>query len=384
MVMTTHDERVLPVYLNGRFLRQTLSGVQRFATEISAGLVRQGVISEVVVPPAHKEERRDIRKSFGNIPVKEAGFASGHVWEQTSLPWASADGLLVNLGNTAPLLARRQIVVIHDCGWASVPEAYSARFRTIYRVMQMALVARGVRIITVSEFARSEIMRHLGARPDQVSVIPEGGEHIRSVPADATVLAANDLRPGGYVLVVGNLVAHKNLRILAGLGEKLEARGLTLAIVGASRDGIFQQQGVDSMPRAARYLGRVSDGALRALYEHAACFVFPSRYEGFGLPAVEAMACACPVVASDIPVLREICGDAALFADPCSQNDFTRQVLRVFDESGVAERLRRAGAARLLHYNWTQASSAMADIIATARCGAPASSCSSFGMEASR
>ncbi|MFS3137178.1 glycosyltransferase family 4 protein [Gluconacetobacter sacchari] len=369
--MATHDARGLPVHLNGRFLRQTLSGVQRFAIEISAGLARQGAISDIVVPPSGAEGG-DAAAELGQVPVRTVGFGRGHLWEQTVLPWVTSDGLLVNLGNTAPLLARRQIVVIHDCGWASVPEAYSARFRAIYRVMQAGLVARRVRIVTVSEFSRREIMQHLGAPAGQVSVIPEGGEHIRAVPADHTVLAANDLLPGRYVLVVGNLVAHKNLRILAKLGQALEARGCVLAIAGARREGIFQQQGGEDMPRAARYLGRVSDGALRALYEHAACFVFPSRYEGFGLPAVEAMACACPVVASDIPVLREVCGEAALFADPFSQEAFVRQVLRVFDEDGLAGRLRDAGATRLLRYNWVQASAAMAGLIDAARHAAPA------------
>lgn len=382
--MTMHEARELPVYLNGRFLKQTLSGVQRFATEISAGLVRQGVISEIVVPPSGRGGGDEGTSRFGNIRIRKFGFGRGHLWEQTMLPWATSGGLLVNLGNTAPLLARQQIVVIHDCGWASVPEAYSERFRATYRVMQAGLVARGVRVVTVSEFARGEIMHHLGARAEQVSVIPEGGDHVRAVPADATVLAENDLLPGRYVLVVGNLVAHKNLRVLAKLGEALAARGLVLAIVGARRDGIFQQQGGEDMPRVARYLGRVSDGALRALYEHAACFVFPSRYEGFGLPAVEAMACACPVVASDIPVLREVCGEAALFADPFSQDAFVRQVMRVLDEDGLAGRLREAGAARLLRYNWAQASAAMAGIIAAALHALPTSVRRPSSMEPSR
>ncbi|MBB2164097.1 glycosyltransferase family 4 protein [Gluconacetobacter sp. 1b LMG 1731] len=364
--MTAHEARERPVYLNGRFLRQALSGVQRFAAEISAGLVRQGMISEIVVPPSGKDGGDLEVARSGQVPIRPFGYGSGHLWEQTMLPWATSDGLLVNLGNTAPLLARRQIVVIHDCGWASVPEAYSTRFRATYRVMQTGLIARRTRIVTVSEFARGEIIRHLGARPEQVSVIPEGGEHVRAVVADPTVLAENDLVPGRYVLVVGNLVAHKNLRVLAKLGEALEARGMVLAIAGARRDGIFQQQGGADMPRAARYLGRVSDGALRALYEHAACFVFPSRYEGFGLPAVEAMACACPVVASDIPVLREVCGEAALFADPFSQNAFVHQVMRLLDEDGLADRLREAGAARLLRYNWAEASTAMANVIQAA------------------
>lgn len=370
--MATHEVRGLPVYLNGRFLRQTLSGVQRFATEISAGLARQGVISDIIVPPAGDRRCVGTAPPFGSVPIRSAGFVRGHLWEQSVLPWAASDGLLLNLGNTAPLLARRQIVVIHDCGWASVPEAYSARFRVLYRVMQAGLIARKTRIVTVSEFARREIMLHLGASPRQVSVIPEGGEHVRAVPADATILAANDLLPGRFVLVVGNLVAHKNLRVLAKLGLALEARGYVLAIAGARREGIFQQQGGEDMPRAARYLGRVTDGALRALYEHAACFVFPSRYEGFGLPAVEAMACACPVVASDIPVLREVCGDAALFADPFSQDAFVRQVARILDGHGVADRLRAAGAARLRRYNWAQASTAMAGVIDAALRAVPA------------
>lgn len=358
-----YDPVPRPVYLNGRFLSQKLSGVQRFASEVTAALAEAGQLSSVLVPPGSGAFSADGDHRLGTLPRQTVGKGNGHLWEQTALPRAARSGLLLNLGNTGPILARRQIVVIHDCGWASVPSAYSAKFRFAYRAIQMGLVRRGAKIVTVSEFSKSEIVRHLGARPETIDVIPEGGEHILRIERDPTVLKDKGLESGRYVLAVGNLVAHKNLPALAPLAEKLSRRGYKLAIVGAHRDGIFQTQGGDDLPWDATYLGRLSDGALRMLYEHAACFVFPSRYEGFGLPPLEAMACGCPVVASDIPVLREICGNAALFADPDSPQDFIQQVERVIDDAAVADTLRAHGNARRALYNWRNAGLRLAEVV---------------------
>jgi len=356
-----------PVYLNGRFLRQTLSGVQRFASEITAAMATHNLLSGIILPGATQDPANTHPDDqFDSVRHITAGTGSGHLWEQTTLPRAASPGLLINLGNTAPVCKRRQIVVIHDCGWATEPGAYTAKFRMAYRLIQTALVRRGARIVTVSAFSRDEIVKHLGANREDIDIIPEGGEHISRVPRDMSALSEHGLEAGRYVLAVGNLVAHKNLRALSLLGETLQRRGYVLAIVGARREGIFQAQNGNDLPQAATYLGRVSDGALRVLYENAACFVFPSRYEGFGLPPVEAMACGCPVVASDIPVLREICGDAALFADPSSPAAFVHNVMNVLQNDGVAATLRNRGYERGRIYNWQRAGVKMAEIIRNA------------------
>jgi glycosyltransferase involved in cell wall biosynthesis len=287
----------------------------------------------------------------------------GQMWEQWDLPRHAEDGLLINLGNTAPLRARRQILVIHDTGVFSTPEAYSRKFRLWYKTMQAVLVKRGTPIITVSEFSRGEIMRHLHARPEQVTVMPEGADHVERIAAEHDVLAKHGLEKRQFVLAVGTLAAHKNLSALGNLAKRLAHRDVPLIIVGSLGGAAFQSDGASGLPQPARYIGRVSDGQLKALYQAASCFVFPSRYEGFGLPVVEAMASLCPVVAANIPALREICGDAAIFCNPMLPEDIADRVCQILDDNKLQAMLRDAGLARTRSMTWSRAAEVLREII---------------------
>ncbi|MDD4936953.1 MAG: glycosyltransferase family 1 protein [Acidiphilium sp.] len=289
----------------------------------------------------------------------------GQAWEQWDLPGAARDGLLINPGNTAPLRGRRQVVVIHDAGVFSTPEAYSWKFRLWYKTMQGLLVRFGTQVVTVSEFSRAEILRHLRAAPGQVAVMPEGADHIGRITAQADILAVHGLERGGFVLVVGTLAAHKNMRALGTLAQCLAQRGVPLVIVGSLGGNAFRSGGAADLPQPAHYIGRVSDAQLKALYQAAACFVFPSRYEGFGLPAVEAMASGCPVVAADIPALRETCGDAALYCDPLSPEDIARRVLLLLDDTAQQTQRRAAGLEHTRAMTWHRAAETLLNILST-------------------
>ena len=340
------------LYVNGRFYTQPLSGVQRFATEITRALVQRRAGRVVVLGP----EGAQAKQPF----VREVGRGSGQAWEQFELPKHATEGMLINLGNMAPLRLRSQLVVIHDAGVFATPEAYSWKFRLYYKLAHRLLMRRGVCVATVSEFGRSELVRCLGANPDQVGVISEGADHMAGIAADEGVLAS--VPPGRFVLAVGNLAAHKNLAALSELAGRLAGRGVSLVITGGLATGAFPKARLDALPQPACYVGRVSDGALKALYERAACLVFPSRYEGFGLPAVEAMACGCPVVASRIPALQETCGDAALYVDPSSPADIARQVCRLLDDPALDQAMRAAAREWVRAFTWARAAKQLADI----------------------
>jgi glycosyltransferase involved in cell wall biosynthesis len=343
------------VYINGRFATQTLSGVQRFATELTRALQHLQVEEVRILVPPHG--------ASAYPGAHEVGRMRGQVWEQWDLPRHAADGLLINLGNTAPLRARRQILVIHDTGVFSTPEAYSRKFRLWYKAMQTAHVKLGTPIVTVSEFSRGEIMRHLHARPGQVVVMPEGADHVSRIVAEQDILAKHGLEMGRFVLAVGTLAAHKNLPALGSLAKRLALRDVPLIIVGSLGGLAFQNNGTSGLPQPARYIGRVSDGQLKALYQAAACFVFPSRYEGFGLPVVEAMASFCPVVAADIPALREVGGDAVLFCNPMLPEDIADRVCQILDDQQLQTTLRSAGLERTRGMTWNRAAQVLQEII---------------------
>ena len=359
---------IKPIYVNGRFLAQPLSGVQRFAIETTAALGRSCVAAGTPRPivltpqpqPGGAVQSQDLAKA--GIDLRVVGRLRGQVWEQIELPLYARDGVLLNLGNTASLRCHNQAVVIHDAGIYRSPETYSWRFKTWYRLMQSLLVRGRTKIITVSEFSRSEIVHFLGAKPGDIGLVTEGADHMQRIITDDTVLTRHNLKAGKFVVAVGNMAAHKNLRGLSQTAESLAVRGYDLVITGGLDTTVFNQR-VDALPKPAKYVGRVSDGELRALYEAAAVFVFPSFYEGFGLPAVEAMTCRCLVVAADIPALREICSDAAIYCDPANPDDIALKVCSLLDHQVIQEQLHSAMRSRVAQYTWDATATGILNIL---------------------
>ncbi len=189
----------------------------------------------------------------------------------------------------------------------------------------------------------------------------EGADHILRVAADPDALERHGLRPRQFALVVGSRVAHKNLAALQEAAAVLERRGMVIAIVGGSNADVFQDARMGGL--AERRLGRATDGELRALYENAACLLFPSRYEGFGLPPVEAMACGCPVLASSGGAVEEICGDSALYFASDDRHSIGAAVERLLEEPGLAAALSARGRMRAASLSWDASARVLADIV---------------------
>jgi glycosyltransferase involved in cell wall biosynthesis len=355
------------VFLNGRFLNQSVSGVQRFSLEITAAidrLITRGEWPETVVltPRSAETVSDDHATAYQRLHFRKVGRTQGHLWEQTELPTAARGGVLLSLGNTGPMLAgQRQVVVIHDAGVFDTPESYSLRFRSWYKALQHCLVKAGAMVTTVSEFSRDRIVARLGIDPARVAVMYEGADHILRVPADPETLTRHGLQPGKFALVVSNRVAHKNLAALHEAAAALERRGMVIAVAGTSNAEVYQ--GIRGPGFAERRLGRVSDSELRTLYENAACLLFPSRYEGFGLPPVEAMACGCPVLAAAGNAVEEICGDSALYFSNERKQSIIDAIDWLMDEPGLADTLRARGRARSSLLSWDASARVLGDVM---------------------
>ncbi|MCS6853849.1 MAG: glycosyltransferase family 4 protein [Elioraea sp.] len=346
--------------VNGRFLVQAVTGVQRVARELVAAadlLAAEGrwPATRLVAPPGAR------LPALRTMAAGTTGPLFGQAWEQVVLPVATGGGWLLNLGNTAPLAAgARQTVLIHDAGAFDTPGSYSMAFRTWYRLLQRTLARFGARIVTVSNFSRGRIAAALRLDPATIPVIPEGAEHILREPADLSVLARNELVPGRYVLAVGTGAQHKNLSLLAAARGLLAERGLALAVAGRADPSVFRRAGA---LEGAISLGRVTDGELRALYEHAAALLFPSRYEGFGLPPLEAMACGCPVIAGAAGAVPEIVGEDAILFPPDDARALVTALDRLIGDPDLARRLREGGRRRAARFTWRAAAEALRDTL---------------------
>lgn len=353
-----------PIFLNGRFLSQAVTGVQRFALELTIAMEQLAHGGEMPRLQVLAPRGTVLAKgSSGPLPLHCVGRLHGHAWEQAELPFHARGGTLVSLGNTGPILAgRRQVVVIHDAGVFDTPETYSPRFRAWYKTLWHALARVEACIATVSEFSRGRIATRLGIDPARIALMREGGDHIRRVVPDGSVLGRHGLQHRRFALVVGSRVAHKNLAALGHVAPLLQERGMVLAVAGGVDPAVFQT-GTDQITGPLRLLGRIDDAELRALYESAACLLFPSRYEGFGLPPVEAIVCGCPVLAAGGSAVEEICGDAALYFDAARPETIGPELVRLLDNASFAEVLRARGAVRLGSLTWANAAQDMARIV---------------------
>ena len=225
-------------------------------------------------------------------------------------------------------------------------------FRWGYRALVGLLARRAQRVLAVSHFSAREAVDCFGAPPSRLRLVTEGWQHMDRIEPDTSVLDRHGLRERPYLLAVSSPTPSKNFGLIARALDSMRAEAPLCAVVGALAPGLA---GGELAGRPGLLpLGRVSDAELKALYQHARAFVFPSRYEGFGIPPLEAMACGCPVLASTADAVVETCGDAALSFDPDDPAGLASCIRAVWHDQGLRHRLADAARLRLDTYSWEQ------------------------------
>lgn len=344
------------IYINGRFLSQKVTGVQRYAFELIRAIDAQ--LSErpnlrvhrvfVLLVPSNVEQL----PTFDYISVQRVGRLTGHLWEQLELPFFSRDGLLVGFCNTGPILKREQIVTFCDASVYRVPEAYSLLFRLWYRTLFSVIGSRAKGILTISDFSRDELVACCGITPEKFMVTYPGIDHHgwsgECEEASSEFMCTN-ARP--YVLAVSSMSPHKNFRALIEAVVLLGETNFDVIIAGGTNPTVFKAADI-SLPTTVKHVGYVSDNELKSLYSQAACFIYPSLYEGFGLPPLEAMSSGCPVIVAHAGALPEVCGDAALYCDPSNPQDIADKISFVMSDMNLKKQLAKKGIARSKMYTW--------------------------------
>jgi glycosyltransferase involved in cell wall biosynthesis len=300
-----------------------------------------------------------LREIRPNKPLKGP---AGHLWEQSYLPLAASGSLLWSPNNTGPVVTRRQVCTIHDIIPVDHPEWFNASFAAWYRWLLPTLTRSVQHLIAVSEFTRSRVIDLFGLKPEKVSVVLNGigPEFFPRTKEEIDGMRGRlGLPPNPYVLCVGSIEPRKNVpRLLdAWTHVKQKYPDLRLVVTGLNKGGsrVFRSVPMDKIPSGVFFTGYVEDSDLPALYSGATIFVYPSLYEGFGLPPVEAMACGTPVVTSEGTSLAEVVGNAAILADPKDTESIADAILRVAASDSLRAEMRQAGLARAQRFNWDDA-----------------------------
>lgn len=342
------------IAINGRFLVQKLSGVQRYSREIVSAMDRliQSDANRwgrhrwrLLLPPGAGSDL-----ALQAIQVDTVGARGGHMWEQRDLLRGAAGARLLNLGNSAPVLHRDKLVVIHDAAVFRTPRNFGRNYRNAHRALGWALARTG-RIATVSEFSRRELAQVLRLREDSILLVRNGCDHFVGRQGDESVLDVLGLERQRYFLFVGNPTPNKNLSVLLQAFARLERPQAKLVIAGSLDNSVFGGDGAPVGQNVIHTAGR-SDAEVAALYKHAAAHIFPSLYEGFGIPPLEAMASGCRVIASDIAVTREVCGDAASYFPPHDAEALAGLMRQHWDEPQRSPAWQAAAADRLARFTW--------------------------------
>jgi len=297
------------------------------------------------------------------IESETVGRNRGHVWEQLDLAGAARNQRLLNLGNAGPVLHGDKLVVIHDAAVFRTPRNFGGRYALVHRLLSRAMARTG-RIATVSEFSRGELSQVLGVAPKDIAVVPNGCDHFLGRDRDEAVLGSLGLSPGGYFLFVGTPAPNKNLTVLLDAFARLDRPGTKLVIAGSLDPAVFGGTGAASGADLIVAPGR-SDAQVAALYASAIAHVFPSVYEGFGIPPLEAMASGCRVIASDIPVVREVCAGAASYFPPRDADALAALMRAHCDDPAFASAAKAAAADRLAHFTWGSSARRLIDLLLT-------------------
>jgi glycosyltransferase involved in cell wall biosynthesis len=339
-------------------MRPELGGVERWARELVVRL-------PALAPGAYAVLR----------PPRALAHRAGHAWEQGLLPLCAGRlraAALLCPANLAPVAFPRNVIVLHDAAALRHPEWYSPAYAAWQRRLLPLLARRALHLITVSAFSRAELGALLDAAPDRVSVVPGGVDAAFSPGADAGRARAGLGLARPYVLCVASHTARKNLAALVPAAHALALEGVEVVVIGGHRPQFAAEAGLDGL----RLLGHVPDTLLPGVYAGAEAFVLPSRYEGFGLPVLEAMAAGTPVVASDAGALPETCGGAARLVAP-DPEAVRAALVGLLGDATERARLRAAGLERAAAFNWDRTARAVdavlrrSDARRPAACGSP-------------
>ena len=327
----------------GRYTQRLLSELDCLVED--SVITAIGATGETSIPDGIQTE--------GRVPT-HSGFCA-HIWEQISLKhridYGEFDLLHTPAGNPPILSTTRLVTTIHDISPIINPNWFSDRYVAFYRVMTPIVLRVSDRIITVSEFSKEEIVDEYNIAGEKIVPIYNGVEP----RSEETGTSCPQVSSGEFLLFVGSMNPRKNLdRLIKAYSQyqRQAASPLPLVLAGPSNN-VFAESDHDNINEILN-LGYVSEDELTWLYINAALFVFPSLYEGFGLPILEAMSARTPVLTSDRGAMAEVAGDAAYFVDPTNIAAIADSITKLLDNDEYRQELAEQGRQRSDYFDWSE------------------------------
>jgi glycosyltransferase involved in cell wall biosynthesis len=354
------------VIINGRFLNQSVAGVQRYSFAFVEHLDKmvdkwENLTFSIVSPKLAASYLK-----LTNIEIIEYGRLGGHLWEQLELPFYANKDLLLCLGNTAPILSLLAdgcvATVVHDLAYRNFPKAYSQSFRAVYNIITPFIMSYSSAVIMVSETARQNILEYYSNTSKRLFVVHNGGLPDETVPDNTRPLVEQ------YLLYVGTFSKLKNFPAVIEIAQRILAqrKELYFVFIGGQK-GILRSSNIEldkAVSTRILFLGQINDfKVLAQYYKHAQLLLFPSLSESSGLPPIEAMSFGCPVVVSDIPGLRERCGDAAVYCNPRDFDDIYQKVDEILCDDERRASLSKRGREHAKKFTWRNCVSDTLNII---------------------
>jgi glycosyltransferase involved in cell wall biosynthesis len=355
--------------LDGYPLVWPKTGVAHYTLELALELARLAPAHsfELIAPAAYPPE---VLEQINQAPNLRAVSVKTNIitrrWWAVGLPRylrRSPVDLFHGTNYEVPLRNReRNVLTVHDLSVFSYPETHDRRIGRRARRRLPIMIRSAARIITPTEAVKGELVERFAIDPDIVTVTPEAPRKIfQPMTADETAAARRRLGiSDDFILFVGTIEPRKNLgtllMALIYLFRKTRHRS-QLVIAGPKgwlRDDFDELLDTAKRSKRLRYLGYVGDDDLRALYSSCKAFVYPSLYEGFGLPPLEAMACGAPVIASQIDALIETLGGSAHFVDPADEHALAGAIVNLLERPDERERMSRSGLEHAARFSWAQ------------------------------
>lgn len=346
------------IVIDARMIGKKMHGIARYTYNLIKNLVKIDPRNRYTILVT--KDIGDLPASTGNLEMrflKSRWISVSEQWELVKILKVLKPDLYHTPSFVAPVFNPfPMIMTIHDVNHIALANNYTALHRLYYKFIVKPSAHKSAKILTGSDFSRREISKYLSMPNEKIKVIYYGcDEEFKPIEDLQNLRRVREKYgfPKSFILYVGSHKPHKNLSNLLKAYARISL-DIPLVLSGKGNEKLLEISRRLNIEKRVRWVGEIEKNDLPSVYNCATVFVFPSIYEGFGLPPIEAMACGCPAVVSNVTSLPEVCGDAAYYVDPFDVTSMANGIYKVITDEGLKENLVRKGLQRVKMFHWKE------------------------------